>query len=106
MLKLYEDKLNGEITSSMYKTMSEKKQEAINQLTAQIKNVELEISKLERQLHIDADKLNDIKAILNKFLNSDILNQDVVHQIINKIYVGEEGKIQVVFKIDELQLVM
>lgn len=105
MLKLYEDKLSGEITSSMYKTMFEKKQDAINQLTTQIKNVELEINKLERQLHIDAGKINDTRTLLNKFLNSDIMNQDVIHQIIHKIYVGEEGKIQVVFKIKELQLV-
>ena len=75
-------------------------------LNINIKKVELKNTELTKNTEDQKKSILDIKAILNKFLNSDILNQDVVHQIINKIYVGEEGKIQVVFKIDELQLVM
>ena len=103
MLKLYEDKLNEIITEAMYKTLSEKKLASINVLNEQIKDLEFEMRKIHTQLDKDQNKIEDIKTILNNFLNSEIMTQDLIHQIIDKIYVSENDKIKVVFKIEELE---
>ena len=59
--------------------------------------------KINTQLDKDQSKIKGIKTILNNFLNSEIMTQDLIHQIIDKIYVSENDKIKVVFKIEELE---
>lgn len=103
MLKLYEDKITNVINDSVYKTLSEKKNSQIDNLKFQIQNIESEINKLNNQLNQDHHKISDIKTILNKFLNSKVITQDLIHQIIDKIYVSENEKIQVIFLIEELE---
>lgn len=103
MLKLYEDKINETITEAMYKTLSEKKLANINVLKDQIRDVEFEMKKIHNQLDKDQSKIDDIKTILKNFINSEIITQDLIHQIIDKIYVSENDKINVVFKIEELE---
>ena len=103
MIKIYEDKLNEVVTETVYKIMADKKEKEILSLDNQIKNIENDIKSLQNQLDKDEDKINDIKTILNKFLNSSVIEQDLIHQIITRIEVGDDNEIEVFFAISELK---
>ena len=103
MIKIYEDKLNEVVTETVYKIMADKKEKEILSLDNQIKNIENDIKSLQNQLDKDEDKINDIKTILNKFINSSVIEQDLIHQIITRIEVGDDNEIEVFFAISELK---
>ncbi len=102
-IKLYEDKLNEVITETMYKMMALKKENEIEAINTQILDIENDIEKLKKQLEKDNDKINDTKTILNNFLNSKIITEDLLNQIITKIEVSENNDIEVSFAIEELK---
>ena len=102
-LKLYEDKLNESITESMYKMMSVKIETEMLSIQTQIDNIDSEIKRLQKQLEKDDDKIKNTKLILNQFLNSSVITQDLLHQIVNRIEVGENNQIKVFFTIEELK---
>jgi len=106
LLKLYEDKLSGEVTESMYKTLSEKKTAALEIYNTQLKDIEKEIKKLSIQLVANENKMNNISKLLSDFINSEVLTQDMLSQIIEKIYVGEEDSIDVVFRLKEFESIL
>ena len=103
-MKIYEDYLNETITSNMYKMMSNKKEIELEKINNQINMVEEEIHLLNKQLEQDKDKIKDIKTIINNFLNSNEITQDLMHQIIERIEIGENNKIDVYFTIKEFKL--
>ena len=102
MMKLYEDKLNGDLDLSIYRTLSEKKSKELDTFREQQKKIEKDIALLHEKLDKDKHKYNDIKNILNGFLNSELITQDLIHQIIKRIDVGENNEIDVLFNIEEL----
>lgn len=103
LLKMYEEKLNGEVSESIYKTLSLKKQQEIDYIQEQLNMVNDKIDLLNKQLDDSKDKQNDIKNILEAFINSAEINQSIIHQVISKILVGENNEIDVIFKIKELE---
>ena len=102
MMKLYEDKLNGDLDLNIYRTLSEKKSKELDIFREQQKKIEKDIALLHEKLDKDKHKYNDIKNILNGFLNSELITQDLIHQIIKRIDVGENNEIDVLFNIEEL----
>lgn len=103
LLKLYEDKLCGEVTESIYKILSLKKQKEIDNINEELDEINAKINSLNKQLDDSKDKQDDIKSILKNFLDSKEINQSLIHQIISKILVSENNEIDVIFKIKELE---
>ena len=54
-------------------------------MTDREKMIEKDIALLHEKLDKDKHKYNDIKNILNGFLNSELITQDLIHQIIKRI---------------------
>ena len=46
--------------------------------------------------------MKDEKGIIKRFLNSKIITQDLLNQVIDKIYVGENDEIDIKFTIEDL----
>ena len=104
MLKMYEDKLEGKITDSMYNTLSNRKTIEIEEINKQITETKENINKAEEQLITHESKMKDEKGIIKRFLNSKIITQDLINQIIDKIYVGENDDIDIKFTIEDLNV--
>ena len=102
LLKMYEDQLEGKITESMYNTLSKRKTIEIEEAKKQIFDVKESIKKYEEQLRTNESKMKDEKGIIKRFLNSKIITQDLLNQVIDKIYVGENDEIDIKFTIEDL----
>lgn len=102
LLKMYEDQLDGKITESMYNTLSKRKTIEIEEAKKQIFDVKESIKKYEEQLRTNESKMKDEKGIIKRFLNSKIITQDLLNQVIDKIYVGENDEIDIKFTIEDL----
>lgn len=106
LLKLYEDKLNGKVADTIHKILSDKQIDIIESYDKQQIDIEKEIEKLSNQLVNNETNMNNVAKILNSFIDSKLITQDLLHQIIEKIYVGEDNSIDVVFRIKELKGVL
>lgn len=103
LINLYEDKLEGKISESVYESLLNKKTSSIDTWKNQIIIFDNELLCLTEQLKKDSTKISDVKTLLNKFIDSNVITQDLIHQIIDKIYVSENDNIQVLFKIEQLK---
>lgn len=103
LMKIYEDKLNGNVDQAMYQTLSNKKKIELDTLNKQYNDIKGEINTLEFNLSNNDNNLKNTKKILNDFLNSKLITQDLIHQIIDTINVSEGDKIDIIFRISELQ---
>lgn len=102
-MKIYEDYLNNTITETMYKMMANKKEIELNNAKEKTNSIDKQIDLLNNQLNSDKEIINDTKKIVTKFLNSEVINHDLIHQIIERIEVGEDESITVNFAIKEFQ---
>ena len=103
MMKIYEDKLNGVVDVSIYKTLSEKKKKELDSLKEQYTTFEKDISKLEESLDKNESRYNNTKKIMKESIDSNLITQDLIHQIIDRIEVGNEDNINIKFRINELE---
>ncbi len=106
LLKMYEDKLEGKITDSMYTTLSNRKNIEIEETKNHISSEKENIRRFEEQLLTNESKMKDEKGIIRRFLNSKIITQDLINQVIDKIYVGENDEIDIKFTIEDLNAEM
>lgn len=102
MLKMYEDKLNEKITETMFQTLSQKKTIEIDELKSKVATTDKKVKDLQNQLDNSLASIKEEKEIIKRFLDSAIITQDTISLIIDKIYVGENNQIDVVFSINQL----
>lgn len=102
MMKIYEDKLNGVVDVGVYKTLSDKKKSELDGLKEQCTRYEKEIKVLEENLDKNESKYNNIKKIMKEFVDSSLITQDLIHQIIDRIEVKENDAINIKFRMSEL----
>lgn len=95
---LYNDKLNGVITSDMYKKYSCTLKE--NQ-----KNLENELNKIKSIIQIEKDKLQSLKddesrinKLINKFCDLKNINTDIVNEFIEKISIDNNRDFHIKLK--------
>ena len=83
--------------------MANKKEIELNNAKEKTNSIAKQIDLLNNQLNSDKEIINDTKKIVTKFLNSEVINHDLIHQIIERIEVGEDESITVNFAIKEFQ---
>ena len=94
LIKMYEDKLNGILSSSMYITMSSK-------IKPQIKNINDELLKIENE-KIEYEKfkskITDYRKQIKQLLNIENPSRELIFTIIDKIVIDEDKNIEINFK--------
>ena len=94
LIKMYEDKLNGILSSSMYITMSSK-------IEPQIKNINDEVFKIENE-KIEYEKFKskipDYRKQIKQLLNIENPSRELLFTIIDKIVIDEDKNIEINFK--------
>lgn len=102
LVKIYEDKLNEVITESMYKTLSERKSKELEAIKEELIKAKGELSFANRQLESNDENIKKVKVLIDKFLKSDYITQDILNLIIDRIDVGENDIIDVKLTIKSL----
>jgi len=94
LIKMYEDKLNGVLSSSMYITMSSK-------IEPQIKNINEELLEIENE-KIEYEKFKskipDYRKQIKQLLNIENPSRELLFTIIDKIVIDEDKNIEINFK--------
>ena len=94
LIKMYEDKLNGVLSSSMYITMSSK-------IEPQIKNINDELLKIENE-KIEYEKFKskipDYRKQIKHLLDIENPSRELILTIIDKIVIDEDKNIEINFK--------
>lgn len=102
LVKIYEDKLSDKITESTYDILSKKKELEIEEFKDNITKCKLELEEVQSQINNNEDNMSKEKKILEKFVNSKIITQDLLNLMIDKIYIGENDCVDVEFTIKSL----
>ena len=105
LLKMYEDNISGKINDMMYQTMSERKQNEINDLKRQQTDLDSKIKEFTYQLENSDSQMKKEKELINKFLNSKVISQDLINQLIEKILISENDNVDIIFTIKELNTI-
>ena len=105
LLKMYEDNISGKINDMMYQTMSERKQNEINDLKRQQTDLDSRIKEFTYQLENSDSQMKKEKELINKFLNSKVISQDLINQLIEKILISENDNVDIIFTIKELNTI-
>ncbi len=94
---LYDDKFNGLISTEMYIKLSNNTNEEIKELENKISNYEEEKKEI-----LDIDNIRiDYKQIVTDFLNMKNPTKEMIHRIINKIYITKDKKVEIHYNIKD-----
>lgn len=84
-VQLYKDKLSGLISDEQFKLLSDNFNSDINQHNKRLELIEKEIERLSGEKKISFDR----ETILSKYKNIEKLTFELVHELIEVIYVGK-----------------
>lgn len=96
LIKMYEDKLKGILSDTMYITMSSK-------IEPQIKNIEEELIKVrqeKKEFEKVKRKIPDYKNKIKKLINIENPSRELILTIIDRIIIDEDRNIEIIFKYD------
>lgn len=92
---LYDDKFNGVIDAQVYKRLFDNTQNEIDGLNERLVSYEKELS----EINDGADSYEDYLQIVECFLDMESPTKDMLHRIIDKIYITEDKKVEIHYKI-------
>lgn len=94
---LYDDKFEGLINSDTYKRLYNKVYEQIESLNKKLINYKKELKDLSKV----QNEYSDIISIINSFLNMENPTKEMIHKIIDKIYITHDKRVEIHYKIKE-----
>ena len=99
---LYQDKLDGVVGVETYKTLSIKYENRICELNKEKEELLRKLDTLDKK--IDTKKYEECKKIIEEFLSLKKPNNETIREIIDRIEISEDKKIQVYFKLKPLEI--
>ena len=63
------------------------------------------IKEFTYQLENSDSQMKKEKELINKFLNSKVISQDLINQLIEKILISENDNVDIIFTIKELNTI-
>lgn len=98
LFNLYEDRLNGIVSTNQYSMMSKKYEKEIQLLEQRKEEVINQINDLKDNNYSDSYK--KCKKALKKYMNFECPTNELMHQIIDRIEIDKENNVEVFFKTD------
>lgn len=97
--KMYVDKLNGKISEEMYERL-------FNKLKSEIKQKEEEYIGLKNEQENNADDdIENIKKLVNDFLNLEKPTPEIMKVLINRIEIHQDKQVDIIFNFKKLNTV-
>ena len=97
--KMYVDKLNGKISKEMYERL-------FNKLKSEIKQKEEEYIGLKNEQENNADDdIENIKKLVNDFLNLEKPTPEIMKVLINRIEIHQDKQVDIIFNFKKLNTV-
>lgn len=98
---IYDDKFNGLIDNDMYVRLVTN----VNQEIKELQNKVLEYEEEKREI-LDIDNIRiDYKEIVNEFLQMKNPTKEMMHRIINKIYITKDKKVEIHYNIKDFNTI-
>ena len=96
--KMYVDKLNGKISEEMYERL-------FNKLKGEIKQKEEEYIGLKNEQENNADDdIENIKKLVNDFLNLEKPTPEIMKVLINRIEIHQDKQVDIIFNFKRLNI--
>lgn len=92
---LYDDKFNGVIDSDTYKRLYNNTSEEIKSINNRLIDYNKELEKLNNS----SNDYNDYLSIVEEFLNIEEPTKDLIHRIVDKIYITKDKEVEIHYKI-------
>ena len=99
---LYQDKLDGVVGVETYKTLSIKYENRICELNKEKEELLRKLDTLDKK--IDTKKYEECKKIIEEFLSLKKPNNETIREIIDRIEISEDKKVQVYFRLKPLEI--
>ena len=100
--KLYEDRIDGIVSVDMYKSLSEKYENKINELKEEKVEILNKLETLDKK--IDTKKYEECKEKIEEFLSLKNPTNETIREIIDRIEINEDKRVEVYFKLKPLEI--